>query len=82
MSVPASLATRLLVLPARLHLPVPVLHDNHMSDERDTIGTVVLIEALYDSNRCSILQAHNIINDVTRSGELKIVATDTYRKGT
>jgi len=54
--------------------------DNHMSDDKDTIGRTRLIEALYDSGKFSRLQAHNIINDVIRSGELKIIATDTYRK--
>jgi hypothetical protein len=54
--------------------------NNHMSDDKDTIGKNDIIETLYENGYCSGLEAENLINDAVRSGELKIVATDTYRK--
>jgi hypothetical protein len=54
--------------------------NNHMSDDKDTIGKTDIIETLYENGYCSRLEAYNLINDAVRSGELKIVATDTYRK--
>lgn len=58
-------------------------HDpgNHMSDDKDTVGRTKLVEALYASGLFSRLQAENLLNQAIRSGELRSVALDTYRKG-
>jgi hypothetical protein len=54
--------------------------NNHMSNDKDTIGKDRIIEELYNSGCCSRLQALNLIHDALRSKKLIMVATDTYKK--